>query len=401
MPSQRMRLVTGVVDQALSSLSNTLVFLAIARTSQPATYGESLTAFAGVVSLLSITRGAFGTMISLRAGSSSLSHETQNALIAATSLGLIGPILSVALIGHVSTLTLFVVSTLTFLLPQDVLRFHAIAQGRPEVALVSDAAWFMLSAGCLASTFLANPTATQIGLTWMLGAALALCLALSASRLPLVNRGKGFAKWLKADRGHRWRYGAEAGTASVSVLLLTACVSSFVGLTGTASLRGAATLIGPLNVLLSSAPLVLVPELRRRMVERPDIAARELALGVRKMGIASSFLAIGIGVAGWYLPPRWGEYLLGETWTLARPIIPLLALEYVGQTWLVLANTVLRTMNRSHDVLRIRFAQVALGLCFGVAAAYVSRESVPVALAAALTACAMALVAQAKVWRLG
>jgi hypothetical protein len=151
-------------------------------------------------------------------------------------------------------------------------------------------------------------------------------------------------------------------------------------------------LVGPLNILISALPVLIVP----KSVSHGDTLA-----SVRKrlwpFGLLMSILAVGVGLAGIVLPERLGRLILGESWVRVAPLLPFTGLEYCCLAWLACNNTALLAKAMSRQLLQLRIINAIMSVSFSAAAALLFRDALSMAAALAMSAAVM-LVSS---WRLG
>lgn len=396
-------LALSLVDQVLSSVSNMAIVVAVARVSSPTEFGQIALGYAVLLGVLAVARAGLGTPVALRAGDPpNVVRETQHAIAFSLVVGcLLGIGFTVAaVVGDFSFAFILLGLAAPFMLAQDVTRYGALAADRVQVALWSDGIWCALSLAALFFT-VGRPdeiSAEAIIGVWLAGAVFAAFLAVLT--LDSRPRFRGIMPWLRIDAQTRANFAAEgAVTASISIIL-TAAVALLIGADGVAALRGAATVIGPLNVLMSASTLALVPEIRRgsRAAGGAVSGARTL-LSLRPVGIGLSTIAVLIGVICYGAPADWGRAVLGETWTIARPIIPIVAFEYVAHAWLLTASTTLRVLAASALLFRLHLLLSVIAVSGGCLVAWISREAIAVAASSAISVWVVAIVAMAIVHR--
>lgn len=316
----------NLVDQVVSSLSNALVTVLVARSASATEFGWFAIAFTTSLLLLSAVRHVVNAPLLLTASALTgerFRTEARTAAGACLVLGawLGGAVVGVGLLvgGSAGTGLLMAGLTLPALLLQDVLRYVGQASGRPQDAALNDTVWLvalLVALGALASAGVG--TGSTYVLAWGGTAGLAALVALGrvrwlpqpAGSLAWTWRLRSTSKWLLLE--------FMAAYGSVQVVLLT--VGGVAGAAAAGAWRGTQTLLGPVNVLGMAARSFLVPEL----VRRPDLSAGQR---LRAAGLLSGVLVVAnlvYGGALLALPAAAGEQVLGETWALARDyLLPL------------------------------------------------------------------------------
>ncbi|MGG5260603.1 hypothetical protein [Phycicoccus avicenniae] len=381
----------GVVDQALSSASNVLVLLAVARTSDIELFGLVAVLFLAVSTALAATRGSLGTPILLTGGREEAGYRTEvtGALVAALAVGLavgvlvavVGVLVGSPLVGAVLGLSLPVV------LLEDVARFAALARGDQLGAVVWDGVWALGSVLVFLATVVRPDgigPVTVIGVWGLLGLLAAVGLAMRG-RLSL--RRPSLGSWWRRDGSGRLQYGTEGLLGAVSSLAVVSGASLLIGADASAALRGAGTLLGPLSVVMAAVPLAVVP----RAARASDDPARTWAT-LRRIGFALTGLALTVCLVALVLPDAVGRLLLGDTWSVAGPLLPITGLEYAGLAWISVTYTLLRSHGQSRTLLRTRVVHSVASLVLALGAAAVWGTAPAVAWALVVTAAGVALL---------
>lgn len=383
------RLGIGTLDQATSSLSNTVVIFAIARVADVQTFGRISLVLAALATALAATRGVLGTPITLLSHDRlRLNDEAGFALTSALVGGCLGAgaLMAASAWSNVATEALVIAVSLPIVLAQDVARFHAISLGRPTHALASDGMWALGGIGLFGWTAIADVSPFQVLTGWLGLAVAALWLLLAKSGLrPKMT---GITAWIRSSVGERLRYGGEAVIGTVAALLILVVATWALTSAATAALRGASSIMGPLSLLMSAITVSLVPELRRSQKGQVDAARAWVHL--RKVSFLLSTIALSVGIVAWAAPDGLGTVLLGDSWEVARGIVPITAVEYAALAWLTGYTAGLRSQGRSNDLLSIRLVytvmMLLLSLTGGLLAQSVWGFSVGLAVAAAIGA---------------
>ncbi|WP_164878630.1 hypothetical protein [Nocardioides yefusunii] len=278
--------------------------------------------------------------------------------------------------------------TAPVLMTQDLLRYAAIAQARPGAALASDASWaFIVAGGWLMSAVgLISLSPTQGAVLWLTGAIIALMVLVAILRPPRLAPLRQALGDFRGDprRGHLTLDALLSGATP----LVNASAAGAVSTTQVvAASRGASTLFGPLNTLTTSITLAVVPELKRQ-----DKATARRLLRMMPLVLVLGTLVWGAVLS--ILPDSIGTALLGETWTLAEPLLWVVTIEYVGLGLRAAAAAALRAANRTALVLKIRIGYAA-GLCIAPpAAAWIWQSATAFVMAMAVCGVAVGVVAQ-------
>lgn len=223
----------------------------------------------------------------------------------------------------------------------------------------------MGSLGALGLTLRGGAVDPQTLMTiWFAAAVMALVMISVTLRLaPLV---RGLAAWARKDLPDRASFGAEGIISGLNSALVMTIVTATLGLSAVAAIRGAGTLIGPLSLLLGAMPLVVAPELSRLRAQ----GGAALWRAARPYALAISLAATGVGSLGLLLPETTGRAVLGDTWLVAREVLPIMGLEYVFLAWMFAGSLGLRVLNMGRALLRIRLAYSVSAIAIAVSASY-------------------------------
>lgn len=156
-----------------------------------------------------------------------------------------------------------------------------------------------------------------------------------------------------------------SGTVQASTWIATAVG----GLPIAAGTRGAGTLAGPVTVVLTAIRSVLLPRAVAHSAA-PDGLRRLVRDTLGMTALAAPFLVLLA-----LFPDRVGESLLGETWSIVHPVMPLVAFELLLQVAAAPAEALHRVSASDRRILAIRatlaavrVASVALVAPFGLGA---------------------------------
>lgn len=378
----RSRVLIGAVDQGLSSLSNIVLLIVIARTVTLDDFGIFSFGWAVITTALSVLRGYLGNSVSIAVDSSSRRRETRYGLTAAAAAGVATILISAGTVtllgGFGAGYVMSVFAPVVFM--QDLLRFHTVAEGRPLLAVCSDAIWAVTMAA-LFSVVALHPRAVgpeTAVVVWGLAGTAGLVLLLVASRVRPALRG--IAYWLRSGLANRLHFGVVGAVGAVGSLVIVSIATVVIGVRATAALRGASSVMGPLNVLMAAIPMVIVPEIRRSGAKTP----REIWKRIHVMGYVFATLAVLAGIGFSLLPTSAGRQLLGASWPSIRPLLPVTGLEYAGIVLMTFAGAVLRASGDGKNLMRIQLVKTGAGIMLGsIAALFVGTPiSVSIALAA-------------------
>lgn len=347
----------GAIDQALVSLGNAVIVIAMARTSTAAEFGRLTFAVVAMTALNVAARGFFGTFVAvLGRAPSAAKHEASVGITLCLALSVIfgGGI-------HLVTSSIAgaaVMSALPALLVTlEMCRWFLVSSRRAHTALIADSVY---SIGCLMLlilTMVHDVSVSSVLAGWFFTAALAMFVAARLARIaPCLRQPFGV---IRSTWKERVWFGSEGLLAAWSSVLVASIVGTLSGGEALGGLRGASTLLGPLSLLLTSLPMVAVPELADLM-RRNQLRRARLYLD---RGVAVFFVgALAVAAFGAFCPDHVGRAFLGESWSSARPLILPLSLEQAALAVLHSSVAILRAGTQGRIVLSLRSIQVVLSL---------------------------------------
>ncbi|TSE00408.1 hypothetical protein FOS14_08300 [Skermania sp. ID1734] len=374
----------------MSSASNGLIVLAVARVATVNEFGAASLLFAISAAAMGCARGSLGTPLMLMAGDTDdeIRSAASRALSSALLFGLIvsgGAVATGILLGEATIGYAFAVA-IPFILATDALRYSVITAARPHLALTWDTVWtvgsFVMLLVTWQSKHLFGP-ATAVLVWALLAAVCAIGLAFAFHTKPRVN---GLFAWWKEEYLHRLRYGIEAGLEQVNVIIVVSIATAAIGMSAAAALRGSSTVLAPFAILMSALPLVIVPESVRAGLS-PEQVWRKLC----NIGVLASVTLLVFGLALWLAPPSIGSLVLGDSWDAARNVMPIIAIEYVGAAWLLVVASFLKSQGKSSELLGARLAYCITSITLCSAIAFLSREAVGVAVGLAISSLSMSI----------
>jgi hypothetical protein len=358
----------GLADQALSSLSNFGAGLVAARASTTEAFGAFSIAFATAMLGIGVVRALVSEVYSVRysggdagllpggsdpddlAGSEAVAawveaeHDVEAS--AAEPAGAVadrseryphaggawGAALLISLVASAGCLVAaalasgslrasFVVLAIGMpgLVLQDSARYICMARRDAVGAALSDGIWVVAFAGVVIGLAVVNgefPGATASLAAWVFGATCgAVAAGLRMWVWPRIGEGMAFARRVWR---HSARYIIDWLSLGATVQLSYYVLGFTAGLAVVGEFRAALLLVGPLNIVVMGAVMILVPELtryRRRTGGRLFMPA--ISLTVLLEVVAIVWVAI---IAA--LPASALETLLGDAATDARPLLP-------------------------------------------------------------------------------
>lgn len=350
------RIAVVVADQALASAAWYAPVLLVGRAVTPGEFGVFLIAFGAVATALAVSRAMFGIVVGMDAAAMEHDPGLRRTLrLSAGGVTVLGLLVSLSLlaasllvpIGSGTLLLLAVGAALV--LPQDLARYTAVARARPGLALLVDLVWCVpplvgigLDVGGVVRL------SGEEGMLLWLAAVLGSVLVAGATGLLARPQYAGLLTWWRSDRRRR-----DLGSESLlggAVPVVNGWGAALVGgAVAVAAVRGAAMLFAPVMMLMLVLTLAAVPEAHRRS----PADARRLMLALTGLLTLAAVVWGGIVLV---LPTPAGRGILGESWDVARPVVPWVCLEYVGVAWWTGGAAMLRYASATRTVLRVRLA---------------------------------------------
>ena len=383
------RALSAVLDQGLSSVSNVLAVLVVARQLDAAAFGSFSVAYTALALFLGVSRAFFGLPLSLTAkdgpsATTSFFHGAWAALLV-LSLPVFVVVAGVAYLlvqpatpGAVLAIVFVGLATPLIVL-QDLGRYYALAIGRPQVALLSDIVWLIGIVALFAVPALAP------------GAILGLWLSIIiASLAVIVVVFRPAPRWSET-RGHlRLRRGLResvTGTVLLSSgtsLAVNGMATRSYGLELVGGMRGASTAFGPVNTLITFLDFAVLP----RLAGRPARESGRLLWSAMAACLFCSACWITVLLL---LPDAWGTWLLGDTWERTRSILPITAIEYVLLTVAAVLSLALKARGAARALFVskiISSSAIVVGVVVVIAVGAPPLSVPAVLVMGALTACA-------------
>lgn len=321
----------GIGDQVLSSATNFLLGVLVARTSTPEEFGVFALVYWTYLVFLVASRALGSQPLVV-----TVSHVDRQRWAAATSdsvglafvLGLGGGLvvaLAGLLMGSIGPSAVVLGIGLAGLLMQDAYRFALVADGHARSAFWSDLTWVLVmgslvGAAVTAGIELGTPSIVAL---WVVGGCGGAIVAMVISHvMPRPSRGR---RWLMQQRS--LVPGFLVGSL-VETLTLTIRQFILAGVTGFAvvgAIRAGQLVLSPVTVLYQGISLVAGPEASRLRRE----SLRSLVRWLARLSLVLSATAALTGAIAVLLPNEVGRALLGQNWDAARPVILPLAVATV------------------------------------------------------------------------
>lgn len=316
------RLSWGLLDQAVSSLTNFAVGILVAQSLGATGFGIFTLAWVTYIVVLNVSRGLASDPLLVRfSGVSTGSwreatvRSTGTALLIGIGTGMVSIVVGAAVGGEVGGAFVALGLTLPGLLLQDSWRYAFFAAGEGRKAFTNDVVWgvalipaLLLAAG--------SGRVFDFVLGWGLAGAVAAGYGLVQTRV--LPRLATAVQWYREQSDLGLRYLAENLSSSGGGQLATYGLGAITGLAAVGEVRGAQLLLGPFFSILVGISLASVPEAARVLRRAPHQLRRFcIVLGG---GIAGAVLLWGLAMA-FLLPDVVGAWVLGPVWGGAAVLI--------------------------------------------------------------------------------
>lgn len=319
------RLSWGVADQAMSSLTNFLLSIFVARTLGATQFGAFSLAYVTYGFAINASRGLSIEPLLVRFSGTVLPTWRRAAASCTGTALLVGIVAGACAVGAGllfggTTGLAFIALGLTLpgLLLQDSWRYSFFAVGHGHHAFVNDTVWavFLLpSLALLKITGHAN--VFWFVLAWGTTAAVGAAVAPLQGRV--IPNLAGAPEWLSRHRDIGPRYLAENTGANATDTVRSYSLSYILGLAAVGYIQAANTLLGPFKIVFFGISLITLPEAAKLRRHSP----RRLPLFCAAVSMGLTLLALGWGVVLLVaLPHGLGHLMLGNLWRPTYPLVP-------------------------------------------------------------------------------
>lgn len=374
------------IDQALSSLTNIALSLAVAHAVSSRAFGAFAASTLAYVICLGLNRALCCEPLVIRyTEAHHRDHRRATAraagasfcfsLVAGAACVVIGLAGGPALRGAFIALGVMMPG----LLVQDVWRFSFFAEARPARAVANDGLWALVEGAGLVYLLVADRGGVVAYIVvWGIAAyAGAVLGVVQAAVLPRARAGR---EWLREHGSLLGGLAADfvlltvAGYVSVAVLAFSA------GFRELGAYRAAEVLMGPVSTMIAAGRVIALTELVRTLRWR----AQRLTLVAMVFSLALGLLSLVWLAVVVALPDRIGTKLLGETWTSARSTVPFVALAFLAVALNVGPLAGMRALQAAKALVRWRIVVSLLTVTLGTIGALAAQaKGTAIGLAAA------------------
>ena len=270
------RLSWGLLDQAVSSLTNALLSVYIVRELGAVQFGDFGLAYVTYVFVLNASRGLSTDPLMVRFSGVDLPiwrRAVRRCSGTALLVGLVSGsfVLTVALLLPGSTREAFFALGLTLpgLMLQDSWRYSFFALGRGSQAFLNDVVWaLVLAPAMLILRFTGHVSVFYCVLAW--GGSATLAAAVGPLQARIITKLSGAVSWMSETRDLGTRYMVEGIATPMANQLRSYGLAFMLGLAAVGYVQACVTLIAPLLIIFTGISLVLIPEAARVMRRSPQ-----------------------------------------------------------------------------------------------------------------------------------
>jgi O-antigen/teichoic acid export membrane protein len=386
------RLSWGVADQGMSTLTNFLLSIFIARTLGATQFGAFSLAYVTYGFANNASRGLSIEPLLIRFSGTDLPtwrRATAGCTGTALLVGLAGGGCAVGaglLIGGTTGLAFLALGlTLPGLMLQDSWRYAFFALGRGHHAFINDTVWAVIQVPLL---FLLkeNGHANVFWFVFAWGGAAAVGAAIGMLQARVVPSLVGALKWLVRHRDLGPRYLAENTGGNVSDSLRSYSASYILGLSAVGHIQAASVLMGPFKVIFYGLGMITIPEAARLLRHTP----RRLPLFCAAVSIGLTLLVLAWGaVLLVALPWGLGRLVLGSIWRPAYPLVLPTTLAMAAMCAATGANIGMHALGAARRSLRTMLLTSVLVVAAGILGAEIAGALGMVSFAAAASGIGM------------
>ena len=361
----RRLLAWSLASQVLSSASNFLMTLLVARTLGAEDFGRFAMVMSIYIFALLLVRASVGQVLLLQPSASVGSRSVYAFTSVAAAVVTLGVGLLVGLSAPLLAITCLAV---TSSLVQDGVRYRAFAAGTPRRAVASDAVWCLWMLIPLAAASVLS-TGTVVGL-WGSGA---LVATFAVERAGALRVSLGACRsWAREHRHSAGPYGLESLVFLGSGQVLLVLVAIISGLAAVGQIKAGQLVLSPL-VSIATGLSVATTVLARQRYERDGRGpAAVVVVAMSSLLAAVTALWTLLAVS---LPQSVGVAVLGDSWDTARSVLPVVGAAQAVAAFSAGALILVRVSRGPRSTLRARLATCwceplfgAIGALIGAAA---------------------------------
>lgn len=347
----------------VSSGSNFLVTIIAARSLSASSFGAFAVAMAVSIMTVFLSRGLASDPLSTAHASDgpeemrwAVRSGAGTAVAASLAVAAATVVVGLLIGGTLGTVLMVLAVTLPGLCLQDYLRFVLIVRGQARLTFLNDLFWTVLQVAFLLVAVGLGGGVVSLLLAWAVAGNLAAGLGLWQART-WVGGPRSVRPWLRRHRDLWPFYVLDNMVYQATNLILIVVISLATTLAQVGGFRAAMTLYAPLAMIGRGIVGVAVPELARRQGD--PMAVRRASLTIAWM---LTPLAVVWTVLLLLLPDSAGTALLGDSWSLAEPLLLLGGASTAVSLFTVGTVVGIRALGAGRDGLTARFVVSVLVL---------------------------------------
>ena len=352
----------NLLDQVLSTLTNAVLSVLVARSVDRFHAGAFATAFLLFSLLIAIERALVGQVVSIRhsaAGPREMRGVASRAMGTVAALGLPAGLLlagaGLLLGGRLTGPLVAVGVTMAPLLMQDAGRLIFFAQARPQLAALNDAVWAVVQFSVM-GVLIAGGWANTWSLILAWGGSAAVCVLLALIQLRAVPRVSAAPGWVREHRDLLVYLLPESLITSGGDKVAFLAIGRIVNLAAIGAVNVARQVLAPLLIISQAATSFAMPEIARR----PRLSPRTrwyAGVGLAAVMVVATMAYV---VALLLIPNVMGEWLFGDSWAGARRLLLPMGLFSAAAGACLGPFVVIAAMGHARRTLRIAMLQTVL-----------------------------------------
>ena len=363
-----------MADQGVSSISNFILGVVVARSLDAASFGAFGLAYVTFGLAVSATRGLATDPLLVRfsgaetpAWRRAVAASSATATLCGIVMGVLCVLVGLALPPQVGGGFIALGIGLPGLMLQDSWRFAFFSVGQPRRALVNDMVWTLLQFGVLAGLVLTD-RATEVTCFLAFGGTATLAAGFGFLQCRIMPRPTWIRAWVVDHKALGGRYLIENVSSAGARQVRMVTLGAVAGLASVGEVRAAEILMGPFLVMLMGVSQLAVPEASLVLSRAPRHLGRFCFL--LGLVVAASAVAWGVTIQV-LLPTGLGDALLGPIWEPASSLLPIVMLGMAAGGIEIGAAAGVRALGAAPRSLVAQLTTAGMYLAGGCVGAYV------------------------------
>ncbi len=319
----KLRVAWGLADQVVSSAANFLIAILAAATLSAADFGSFALAIALATLFIWLSRGLSSDPLSAahaadepealrRASNASATVSIVAGLIGAALLALASIPFYDGILGPVLLMTAVVLPAVSL---QDNLRYALLVAQEPRAMFMNDLIWLLLQLPLAGIVVASHGSPELLVLAWGLAGGVAALIALKQAGVHPASLGEA-RTYLRHHRSLWPFFVLDHLVYQATNVLLFVVVYALASASEVGGMRAALLLFTPLTVMSRGVVSVFVPEMARRAEDPEFVRRRSLVLGLVLVPLTLAWTGLML-----LIPDVVGDWLLGESWKYAEPLV--------------------------------------------------------------------------------